>query len=94
MITATAYGQVVMTRTAGLAAVITAVAISNTGSACVTGAETITLAYKVTAAAGANTGPQTFNVQILVYGSGLATNDTALIQADLLNANLNGITAQ
>lgn len=92
--TATAYGQIVMTRTAGLAAVVTAVALSNTGSACVAGAETIALAYNVTAVSGANSGPQTFGVQILVSGSGLATGDTALIQADLLNSNLNGITVQ
>lgn len=90
---ATAYGQIVLTRTAGLATVATAVALSNTGSAAVAGAATITLAYSVTAMTGANSATQTFNIQVTITkGSGSSTNHTCLVEAALYNANAAGVT--
>lgn len=91
--TATAYGQIVLTRTAGLATVATATTLADTGSACVAGATTETLAYAVTAMTGANSATQTFTVQITIArGGGSSTNHIAIIQADVLNANASGVT--
>lgn len=91
--TGTAYGQIVVTRTAGLAAVATAVALSNAGSACVAGATTIATAYAVTAMVGANSVAQTFTMTVTITkGGGSSANHQVVVQADLLNANASGIT--
>jgi len=91
--TATAYGQIVLTRTAGLATVATATTLADTGSACVAGATTVTLAYSVTSMTGANSATQTFTVQVTIArGGGSSTNHVAVIQADILNANASGVT--
>lgn len=91
--TGTGYGQIVVTRTSGLATVATAVALSNTGSSCVAGATTITTAYSVTSMTGANSATQTFNVQVTITkGGGSSANHQAIVQADLLNAVASGIT--
>lgn len=91
--TGTAYGQIVVTRTAGVATVATAVALSNTGSACVAGATTIATAYAVTAMTGANSAVQTFSMTVTVTkGAGSSANHQVVVQADMLNANVSGIT--
>lgn len=91
--TATAYGQVVLTRTAGLATVATATTLADTGSACVAGATTITLAYSVTSMTGANSATQTFNIQVTITkGGGASANHIAVVEADVLNANASGVT--
>ena len=90
---ATGYGQIIITRTAGVATVATATALSNTGSACVAGATTETLAYSVTAMTGGVGVTQTFNVQVTITkGGGSSANHQVIVQADLLNANASGIT--
>jgi hypothetical protein len=89
----TGYGQIILSRTAGVATVATATAISNTGSACVAGATTITTAYSVTAMTGAVGVTQTFNVQVTITkGGGASAAHQAIIQADVLNANAAGVT--
>jgi hypothetical protein len=91
--TGTAYGQIVVTRTAALATVATATTLSNAGSACVAGATTIATAYSVTSMTGANSVAQTFNVQVTITkGGGASAAHQAIVQADLLNANAAGIT--
>lgn len=91
--TGTAYGQIVVTRTAGVATVATAVALSNTGSACVAGATTIATAYAVTAMTGGVGVTQTFNMTVTITkGAGSSANHQVIVQADLLNANASGIT--
>jgi hypothetical protein len=91
----TAYGQLVIARTAGLATVATATTLSNTGSSCVAGATTIATAYQVSSVAGANSATQTFTIQGRVTkGAGSSTNHKIDAQADLLNANAAGITIQ
>lgn len=91
--TATAYGQVVLTRTAGVATVATATTLADTGSACVAGATTETLAYSVTSMTGANSATQTFQIQVTVaHGGGSSTNHLVAVQADVLNLNGSGVT--
>jgi hypothetical protein len=91
--TATAYGQIVVTRTPGVATVATATTLADTGSACVVGATTETLAYAVSAMTGAVTVAQTFKVNVTITkGGGASANHSAIVQADLLNANAAGIT--
>lgn len=89
----TAYGQIVVARTAGLATVATATTLSNTGSACVAGATTITTAYAVSSITGGNTVAQTFTVNVTITkGGGASASHQAIVQADLLNAVAAGIT--
>lgn len=89
----TAYGQIVVERFAGAATVATATSLSNTGSACSSGATTITTAYSVTSISGANTATQTFNIQVTVTkGGGSSANHHVLMQVDAINANASGIT--
>ena len=90
---ATLYGQIVLTRTAGVATVATATTAADTGSACVAGATTETLAYAVSTMTGAVTVAQTFTVNVTITkGGGASANHTAVIQADLLNAKSAGVT--
>jgi hypothetical protein len=90
---ATAYGQIVLARTPGVATVATATALADTGSACVAGATTVTLAYAVTAMVGAVTVPQTFTVTgTVTKGAGSSTGHQIVIQADLINSNPAGVT--
>ncbi len=89
----TAYGQLVVERFAAAATVRTAVALSNTGSACSAGATTITTAYGVGTVTGATTIAQTFTVTVTVTaGAGTLSNHHAIAQVDVLNAQANGIT--
>jgi hypothetical protein len=90
----TAYGQVVVARTPGVAAVATAVALSNTGKSNVAGADsTGTFAYAVTAMVGGVGATQTFTITVTIaHGTGAATNHICLSEAVLYNINNSGIT--
>jgi hypothetical protein len=89
----TAYGQIVVARTAGLATVATAVALSNAGSSCVAGATTITTAYAVSSISGGNSATQTFTVTVTITkGAGSSANHQAIVAVDMVNANASGIT--
>lgn len=90
----TGFGQIILTRTAGLATVASATALTNTGKVNVAGADsTATLAYSVTAMSGANNATQTFNIQVTIsHGGGSSTNHTCLAEAVLYNANAAGVT--
>lgn len=92
--TFTAYGQVVVTRTAGVAAVATATTLADTGAAHVAGGDsTGSLAYAASAISGGASAIDTFNITVTVsHGTGSATNHSCIIQADVLNANAAGIT--
>lgn len=89
----TAYGQVVVARTAGVNAVGTAVALSNAGSACVAGATTIATAYQLGSVTGAVGAVNTFTVQVRVTkGGGSSANHKVDLSVDILNAVAAGIT--
>jgi hypothetical protein len=91
--TATARGQVVITRASGVLAVVSAVALTNTGQVCVAGGPTtMVLAYNVSSVSGGTTGVDTFNIAVTITANDTSTNHVALIQADVLNANASGIT--
>lgn len=91
--TGTAYGQVVVARTAGVNAVATATALADTGSACVAGATTIATAYQVSSISGAVGAVNTFTIQIrITKGAGSSANHKVDVQADVLNANASGVT--
>lgn len=90
----TAFGQIVIARTSGLACVATATALTNTGKSSVAGGDsTGTFAYSVTSMTGANSATQTFNIQVTIsHGAGSSTNHVCLSEAVLYNANATGIT--
>lgn len=89
----TAYGQIVVARTPGVATVATATALSNTGSACVAGATTIATAYAVTAMTGAVGATQTFSVTVTITkGGGASAAHQVILEVDMTNANTAGIT--
>lgn len=91
--TGTAYGQVVVARTAGVNAVGTAVALSNAGSACVAGATTIATAYQLSSISGAVGAVNTFTIQVRVTkGGGSSAAHKVDVSVDTLNANAAGIT--
>lgn len=92
--TFTAYGQVVVTRFAGAAAVATATTLADTGAAHVSGADsTGSLAYAASAISGGASATDTFNITVTVsHGTGSATNHVCVIQADVLNATAAGVT--
>ncbi len=53
----------------------------------------MTFAYSLSAVAGANSATQTFSVQVTITkGGGSSTNHTALVEAEVLNANATGVT--
>lgn len=90
----TAFGAIILTRTAGVATTAVATALTNTGKTNVAGADsTATLAYSVTAMTGAVGATQTFNVQVTIaHGGGSSTNHTCLAEATVYNANAAGVT--
>lgn len=88
-------GNIVIARTAGVAAAPVASAAAVTATACVAGATTETLAYAVSAVAGAVGATNTFTVNVTITkGGGGSNNHTVLTVADLQNANGSGITLQ
>lgn len=92
--TFTAYGQVVVTRFAGAAAVATATTLADTGAAHVSGGDsTGSLAYAAGSISGGATATDTFNITVTVsHGTGSATNHSCVVQADVLNATAAGVT--
>lgn len=87
-----ATGLVTFTRTAGdVDAVGTAATLDDAAIATVAAGETLTLAYALTSVAGANTGAQTFDVQVTLNTSAGATA-ACLIKAELLNLSGTGVT--
>lgn len=86
-------GDVVLARTAGLATVPAAITATATGSACVAGASTITLAYAVSSITGANTASQSFTINATITkGGGSSTSHVLLAYADVLNSQSTGVT--
>lgn len=92
--TLTAFGQIVLTRTPGLACVASATSLTNTGKVNVAGADsTATLAYSVTSMSGANSATQTFNIQVTITkGGGASANHSCMAEAVLYNVNTSGVT--
>lgn len=88
-------GNVTIARTAGVATVATASSAGETSSSCVAGATTITLAYSVSTMTGAVGATQTFTIKgTITKGGGLSANHTALVVAEVDNANASGVTIQ
>jgi len=90
----TAYGQIVVTRTAGVNAVATAIALTNTGKANVAGADsTATLAYSLAAVSGAVGATNTIAIQVTIAkGGGSSAAHQAIVIPVVTNANASGIT--
>lgn len=85
--------DIAITRTAGVATVVTASSAYGSGMANVAGAATITVTAAATAMTGAVGATQTFTVQVTISrGSGSSTNHTCVVVADVVNANATGIT--
>lgn len=84
----TAYGQVVVSRTAGVAAVATAVSLSNTGSAHVSGGDSSgTLAYSLASVTGGASATDSVPVQVTVSrGAGSSTNHSCAVSGNIVNA--------
>lgn len=88
-------GNIAITRTTGVATVPIASAAGLTATACVAGATSETLAYAVSAVAGAVGATQTFTVNVTITkGVGGSNNHTVLAVARLANANASGVTLQ
>jgi hypothetical protein len=88
-------GNIVITRTTGVATVATAATAAITATSCVAGATTETLAYAVSAVAGGVGATQTFTVNVTVTkGGGGSNNHTVMTVAELQNANASGVTLQ
>lgn len=89
-----AYGQIVVTRTAGVNAVATAIALTNTGKCNVSGADsTATLAYSLAAVSGAVGAVNTIAIQVTITkGGGASANHQAIVIPVTTNANAAGIT--
>lgn len=82
-----------ITRTAGVATVATASAAFGAVAVAVAGAATVTSAATVTAMSGVVSATQTFTVQVtIVRSAGSSDNHTCLVYAQLMNANVTGIT--
>lgn len=90
----TAFGLVVLARTAGVNAVATAGALTNAADAKVAGSDAAgTLAYAVSAIAGGVGAVNTFTVTVTITaGAGAATNHVVLAEATLYNSQASGVT--
>jgi hypothetical protein len=90
----TAYGQIVLARTAGVNAVATAGALTNAADAKVAGSDAAgTLAYAVSAIAGAVGAVNTFTITVTITrGAGASTNHSLIIDATLYNSQASGVT--
>ena len=87
-----AEGSVVVARTTGVNAVAVASAISHEAIATVAGGATHTLAYAVSAIAGAVGDPNTFTITVTIDDSGNTGSNQLVLLAQLLNAEATGIT--
>ncbi|WP_024337978.1 hypothetical protein [Bradyrhizobium japonicum] len=79
-------------QTGSVDTVAAAATIALTGIATVSGGGTLTLAYSVSAISGANTGTQTFDVQVTLVVTGTITDHACMFEARLLNGQDNGVT--
>lgn len=91
--TATNSYVISLTRTAGVNAVATISPAFGVASSAVAGAATITSVATMSVVSGAVGATNTFTVNVtIVRGSGSSTNHTCLVFAQLMNANVTGIT--
>jgi hypothetical protein len=91
--TATNTYVVSITRTAGVATVVTVSSAYGAAASAVAGAATVTCTAAATAMTGAVSATQTFTMQATISRSaGSSTNHTCLVYAKLMNANATGIT--
>lgn len=87
-----ASGMVVVARTTGANAVAAAAAIDDAAIATVAAGATHTLAYGVSAIAGAVGDPNTFTITVTIDDSGNLGSNQVVAVAELLNAESTGIT--
>ena len=89
-----AQGLVVVQRNIGVVAVVTATAIADgvIATNATGGSATHTLAYAVTAVAGAAGDPNTFTIDVTIDDSGNLGSNQVVALAELLNAEATGIT--
>lgn len=86
-------GSVVVARTAGVSAVVTAATAVLTGSAAVAGATTITLTYDVSSVSGAVGVTETFTIRVTITkGGGSSAAHQAVVVGELVNAASSGVT--
>jgi hypothetical protein len=79
-------------QTGSVDTVAAAATIALTGIATVSGGGTLTLAYSVSSMSGANTGTQTFDIQVTLVVTGTITDHACMFEARLLNGQDNGVT--
>lgn len=92
--TRTASGQIAIARTTGVNAVATAATIDDAAIATVAAGATHTLAYNVSAIAGAVGATNTFTVQVTIDDSGNLGGNQCVVLAELINTEATGITVQ
>jgi len=86
-------GNVIVARTAGVAAAKAVATAAITTNACVAGATTITLAYDTSTISGTVSATNTFTIRATITkGGGSSANHTALVVAEVDNANATGVT--
>lgn len=85
--------DIAVARTVGVATVATASAGYGSSTASVAGAATITITAAVSAMTGGVGATQTFTVNVTIArGSGLSTNHTCLVSAEVINHAASGVT--
>jgi hypothetical protein len=88
-----AFGAIVLARQTGsVDTVAAAAALTSAQIATVSGGGTLTLAYGVSAISGANTGSQTFDIQVTMVVTGTITDHSCLFDAKLMNGKDTGVT--
>lgn len=87
-----AEGLVVVARKAGVNAVAVAATLALAQIATTAGGGTLTLAYAVSAIAGAVGAVNTFNITVTLVATGTITDLQCVAYAELLNAEASGIT--
>jgi len=87
-----AEGLVVIARQTGANAVAVAAALDLVQIATVAGGGTLTLAYAVSAIAGAVGAVNTFNITVTLVVTGTITDHQCVVLAELINAEASGVT--
>ena len=90
----TGQGTIVITRTTGANAVAAATALHQATIATVAAGATHTLAYGISAIAGAVGDANTFTVQVTIDDSGNLGSNQCVIMAEVINGEATGITIQ
>jgi hypothetical protein len=91
--TATLEGNIVVARTTGANAVVTAAAAALTGTATVAaGAALTSFAYGVSAVAGAAGATNTFDITVTINDSGNLGSNQCVMLAECINAESNGVS--